>query len=347
MSDELSDELNIDDLIADIQSDEREELDIGDDLLAGLEDATASDQELDFDLEEVVDEKEPAPSEFDESTLSDMLSEEKDDEVRIELSPDFTDTNVLSDLLDEGDSTRQEVSEANEIDDIQELDSLDFDELLANIEEETATNVDDSGFDITDGLDIGDDIAEELLTQTGDVPTDVPSSAQSNASSDVSSSDNETTDDVDDFVSVDSLLSESLDAPSLDEPYEQTNIDVGLSEFPEFASAADQDEDDNGVAAKLDLAKVYLEIGDKDNAEIILQDVVKLGDPQQQFEAQQLLDNMQFRLLNNTVDKAPHQRRFFVTEQGMHLLRISEIFPFDSLAFNVKIQDNARPRNER
>ena len=43
---------------------------------------------------------------------------------------------------------------------------------------------------------------------------------------------------------------------------------------------------------KLDLAKVYIEIGDNENAEVILQDVVKKGDAQQQFDAQQLLDNI-------------------------------------------------------
>ena len=48
----------------------------------------------------------------------------------------------------------------------------------------------------------------------------------------------------------------------------------------------------NGVAAKLDLAKVYLEIGDIENAEVILMDVVEIGDAQQQYEAQQLLDNL-------------------------------------------------------
>ena len=73
------------------------------------------------------------------------------------------------------------------------------------------------------------------------------------------------------------------------------NIDVGLGEFPEFSgniTEGDIDDDDNGIAAKLDLAKVYLEIGDNENAEVILLDVVKQGDAQQQFDAQQLLDNI-------------------------------------------------------
>ena len=89
------------------------------------------------------------------------------------------------------------------------------------------------------------------------------------------------------------MLSESLDADTI-EPYDKSKIDVGLDEFPEFAGEGEDidDLDENGMAAKLDLAKVYIEIGDAENAEIILMDVVEHGDAQQQFEAQQLLDNL-------------------------------------------------------
>ena len=105
------------------------------------------------------------------------------------------------------------------------------------------------------------------------------------------SSDDADMDIGDDFVSVDSLLSQSQDNTDLSEPYNKENIDVGLGDFPEFSSDIDDDEDEKGMAAKLDLAKVYLEIGDKENAEVILQDVLVDGDEQQQYEARQLLDN--------------------------------------------------------
>ena len=79
------------------------------------------------------------------------------------------------------------------------------------------------------------------------------------------------------------------------EPYDKANIDVGLNEFPEFTDGikqVDVDIDENGMAAKLDLAKVYIEIGDQDNAHAILQEVIKQGDPQQQITAQNMLDNL-------------------------------------------------------
>ena len=97
------------------------------------------------------------------------------------------------------------------------------------------------------------------------------------------------------FVSVDSLLSDSLEDNMIEEPYDKANIDVGLNDFPEFTADTtdiDVDEDAQGVTAKLDLAKVYIEIGDAENAEIILSDVVSQGDAQQQLEAQQLLDSL-------------------------------------------------------
>ena len=54
----------------------------------------------------------------------------------------------------------------------------------------------------------------------------------------------------------------------------------------------DVDLDKNGMSAKLDLAKVYIEIGDQDNALAVLEEVVKQGDTQQQTLAQELLDNL-------------------------------------------------------
>jgi pilus assembly protein FimV len=102
-----------------------------------------------------------------------------------------------------------------------------------------------------------------------------------------------------DFITVDSLIADTLDdvdEKQSSELYQQGNIDVGLGEFPEFTNKVNQldvdDDDETGAAAKLDLAKVYIEIGDMDNAEVILMDVATIGDSDQQIEAKQLLDNL-------------------------------------------------------
>ncbi|MFT6919248.1 MAG: pilus assembly protein FimV, partial [Cognaticolwellia sp.] len=316
-NEEISDDFDIDTLIDEVnQTPEASDapLDIGDDIL----DTTLFDKEFDnesdkefdneFDSELVSDllsektenkaaeqassatdeENLPAsPGDFDESTLANLLNDEKDSDDRVELSADFTDSNVLADLLSGNDDTAPSAaksttkSNAEEVNGMKELDNLDFDDLLANIEEESSQPAGDNvevndDFDLGDDLDIGDDLetVKEDIALTKD------------------NSDNKTVDK--DFISVDSLLFNSLSDGEPSEPYEKMNIDVGLSEFPEFSGNVSEDDtdDDNGIAAKLDLAKVYLEMGDDDNAEVILLDVIKQGDAQQQFDAQQLLDKL-------------------------------------------------------
>ena len=257
---DLSDDFDLDSLLDDpeINTTEGEsttesEFDIGDDLAEGA---------------------------FDEEALAKLLNDEETDQV-VELTPDFSDQNVLADLLNDNDDNEDnsQVSEATEINDIQELDSLNFDELLANIEEESSTT--SQSVDFNEQLDVGDDVS---LSDFENVT--------SNTSSD---SKTVTTENDKDFVSVDSLLSESEYEESNNEPYDKANIDVGLNEFPEFTDdvvKVDVDIDETGMAAKLDLAKVYIEIGDQDNAQAILHEVLKHGDPQQQIEAQEFLNSL-------------------------------------------------------
>ena len=185
---------------------------------------------------------------------------------------------MLADLLADDDIDKKTIAEASEINDIQELDNLDFDELLANIEEETTPeNVEE--FELNDEFD-----AELVLDSSLDIGDDLIASLPAESTNELEK----------DFVSVDSLLSDSFEGTTLEEPYDKTSIDVGLDEFPEFGGdmTTEDIDDDNGMEAKLDLAKVYIEIDDKENAEVILLDVVVKGDPQQQLDAQQLLDNL-------------------------------------------------------
>ncbi len=265
---------------------ETEEFDI-DDLIAnvGQENSDiieAKQAKLD---EEALDIDDLESQTFDEETLADLLAD-KGLEPAIELSPDFSDQNVLADLLNDSDAAADtQVSEANEINDIQELDNLDFDELLANIEEES--NVAKQPVDFNQNLDIGDEITlEDFDNFNADTST---------TDSDVDLGLDYEVKDEGSYVSVDSLLDDSQDVQSKEEPYDKANIDVGLNDYPEFAENVNQidvDLDENGVAAKLDLAKVYLEIGDEDNAQVILKEVLKLGDPIQQAEAKGLLNDL-------------------------------------------------------
>jgi pilus assembly protein FimV len=252
------DDFDLDSLLADVENNTPEqdtttetEFDIGDDLAEGA---------------------------FDEETLAELLNEQAT-ETAIELTPDFSDQNVLADLLNDDSNDSSKASEATEINDIQELDSLDFDELLANIEEESS--VVNKSVDFNDSLDVVDDVS---LSDFDNISPNIPPNDNKQAAVNEQN-----------FVSVDSLLSENQNEISQSEPYNKANIDVGLNEFPEFTDGVNQidvDIDENGMAAKLDLAKVYIEIGDQDNAHAILQEVVKRGDTQQQVVAQELLDNL-------------------------------------------------------
>ncbi|MEH6384918.1 MAG: FimV/HubP family polar landmark protein, partial [Colwellia sp.] len=257
----------------------------------------SDDLDIDALLAEVADSDNSLTNELDIG--DDILTNGQANEQGSELSTDYTDSDVLADLLaDEKPTQSDAVSHNSESDAIEDLDNVDFDELLANIEEghkpsssdldlsddfttddidldtidsaaEQPDDEEDFGLDLDDALDIGDDLDSD-----------------NNLNIDFDS-------DEDDFVSVDSLLSDSLGSTNDEEPYSKTDFNVGLSEFPEFSGDnSAEDEDDNGIAAKLDLAKVYIEIGDNENAEVILQDVVEKGDAQQQFDAQQLLDNI-------------------------------------------------------
>ena len=280
VSDELDDELDIDALIADTMSkdevdksfNEDEKDDVGDDLINSPVDETIKTQ---------------VDGGFTEAELSHLLADDSLDDGSnqaegisddaIELSPDFTDEDVLAELLaDVDDSDEEKLEEVNELDAIEELANVDFDELLANIEEESATSpIESDDIDLTYG-GLGDEVGDDLLDDSF-----IEESIQS--AQDVEKSEN--------YLSVDDLISNSLVESDVSEPYEKTNIDVGLGQFAQNDSGIDVDKD-GSMSSKLDLAKMYIEMNDEENAQVILQEVISKGDATQQVEAQALLDSL-------------------------------------------------------
>ena len=69
------------------------------------------------------------------------------------------------------------------------------------------------------------------------------------------------------------------------------NLDLGTGTSPQV-SAMGKDDHWYDVQTKFDLAKAYQEMGDKDGAKEILQEVIKEGDAEQQSQAKKLLDNL-------------------------------------------------------
>ncbi|MCS3454172.1 pilus assembly protein FimV [Aeromonas sp. BIGb0405] len=99
----------------------------------------------------------------------------------------------------------------------------------------------------------------------------------------------------DDFVEIDSLLADANANQSEQEPYQGFSLNVGLDGFPEVlpeSAGFDVDADDGGVGAKLDLARAYLEIDDKESARELLVEASEQGNDKQRSEAEKLLKRL-------------------------------------------------------
>ena len=276
----LDDDLDIDALIADtLNKDEVEKSfledesdDVGDNLINSPIDETIQTQ-----TEGGFTEAELSRLLADESLENDSNQAAGIPDEAIELSPDFTDEDVLAELLaDIDDSDEAKLEDADELEVIEELANVDFDELLANIEEESTTSsTEPEETEFTYG-GLGDEVGDDLLDDSF-----IEESIQS--AQDVEKKE--------DYLSVDDLISDSLDDGDISEPYEKTNIDVGLGQFAQNDSGVDVDKD-GSMSSKLDLAKMYIEMNDEENAHVILQEVISKGDATQQVEAQALLDSL-------------------------------------------------------
>ena len=70
------------------------------------------------------------------------------------------------------------------------------------------------------------------------------------------------------------------------------SLDLGSAGEPTTGAAPSNDPKWQEVATKLDLAKAYEEMGDKDGARELLNEVMKDGDAAQKGQAQQLLTKL-------------------------------------------------------
>ncbi|MDO6526798.1 FimV/HubP family polar landmark protein [Motilimonas sp. 1_MG-2023] len=242
----------------------------------------------------------------------DMIVElgEDDDILLEELSPSAMDDDLVSDLAPKAEAAT-EVEAPKSATDLDEFDfnmaedtpSEAIEESVAEpLEIETAekSSGDDNELDwdfaeidtvdepvtapeITEVDDIDD--TDLLASQLGEIafnepssPADVPNVA------DVS----------DDYIDIERLLEESGDE-STDEPYQGANFDLGLDDFPEVlpeAGGVDVDIDEGGIGQKLDLARAYLEIDDKDGAKSILEEIQGQGSEEQIAEVTKLLNRL-------------------------------------------------------
>ncbi|KZN66727.1 FimV/HubP family polar landmark protein [Pseudoalteromonas luteoviolacea] len=98
-----------------------------------------------------------------------------------------------------------------------------------------------------------------------------------------------------DFLNIDDLIAQSDDVIEQEEPYQEPNMDVGLDDFEELLAGdnpTDVDLEEDGFAAKLDLARAYLEIEDFDSAVSALEEVMENGPESVQAEARILKEQI-------------------------------------------------------
>ncbi|MGP9802218.1 FimV/HubP family polar landmark protein [Rheinheimera sp. NSM] len=96
----------------------------------------------------------------------------------------------------------------------------------------------------------------------------------------------------DDFVEIDKLLADAGQQEQDTQRFDKLNVDVGLDDYAAIIGEHEQrdvDTEDNGYAAKLDLVRAYIEIDDRESADLLLDEILASDVPANiKAEAQKL-----------------------------------------------------------
>lgn len=87
----------------------------------------------------------------------------------------------------------------------------------------------------------------------------------------------------DDFVEIDTLLANAELQDENPERFNQLNVDVGLEDYADIIGEherRDVDKEDAGFSAKLDLVRAYIEIDDRESADLLLDDILASDAPE-------------------------------------------------------------------
>jgi len=96
------------------------------------------------------------------------------------------------------------------------------------------------------------------------------------------------------FMSVDELMAQVESEEPVNPDEEELDLDVGLNEFPDVLGNVEQfDVDsDSEAAGKLDMAKIYIEMNDKEGAIRLLEEAIVYGEDGIRQEAKALIDKL-------------------------------------------------------
>ena len=193
--------------------------------------------------------------------LANITSEFNSTDIDTSVAEDNTATDLEFDLGEMDDTAASDDSAESEDMDIDDDFSLDFDAAdlgFEEAEEETEEVALDADLDLGDALE--DDLSEE--------------SVEIDLSEDLGSASDDSGDDIGD-----------IDLGSADE-LDLNDVDAGDDE--EF-DISELSEDVDEVSTKLDLARAYIDMGDKDGARSILEEVKSEGNDEQQQQAEALI----------------------------------------------------------
>ena len=269
-------------LSSDAESDDSEEealdLDIGGDELP----------ELDIEADAGGDDEISLDAGAEDSLEVDLSADDSDDGESLDLDievPESTgddlDGGLEIDISDSGDddlSLDIEMDDAGDADSGAELDlSIDDDSESETLE----VSLDDAAGDVPE-LDMGDD----------DLSIDLEIDAEDDAVPSLEVAD-DTADDGVPEIELD--MDGTVEMPNIDLDEDDDDDDDDDDDHtvfvPRSSDASEQTADDE-IATKLDLAKAYVELGDKDSAKSILDEVIADGNDAQKQQAQELLNQV-------------------------------------------------------
>ena len=268
--DQLDDDFD-DEILLDNEFTEDDILDPDDDLSEQSQSEGTTELTSEAPIDDGVADSQDELEEFPEFELDDI---ELDDAVEAEQ----TLADIESNLADEADLS--ELSD-DEIDDdfMADLTQTDFDALLNELAEPDEADIADaSEFDVDFNALLNEDLQGESEQPVEPEVQALDSEGQQTTSTD-------------EFVDIDSLLEQSDDEALDHEPYDEVDMDVGLSDFNDLLAGenpTDVDAESGGYSAKLDLARAYIEIDDFDSALQAIEDVIANGPEEVQEEAQSL-----------------------------------------------------------
>ena len=296
------------------------DLDIGDDLEAGED--TSADLDIGGDLEAGEDT-------IDDLDIGGDLEAGEDTSADLDIGDDLEageDTSAdldIGDDLEAGEDTIDDLDIGGDLEAGEDTSAdLDIgDDLEAG--EDTSADLDigddlEAGEDTSADLDIGDDLeAGEDTIADLDIGDDLEAGEDTIDDLDIGGDLDNKKDGLEKTVSISSPENELPEAENLhedtieipmDEPedamdktMQMPSLDIVKStEFKDSGDGSDEDNKDSTpslstgnveeeMATKLDLAKAYVELGDQENARLILDEVIASGNPEQKKQAEDLL----------------------------------------------------------